>query len=51
MDFTRASSDVVAMPRIASALALVAEGKTQHEAAAAVGVNPSTVSRWQRDAA
>jgi RNA polymerase sigma factor (sigma-70 family) len=37
--------------RIACALALVAEGKTQHEAAIAVGVNPSTVSRWRRDAA
>ncbi len=37
--------------RRAAALALVAEGKTQEEAAAAAGVNRSTVSRWRRDAA
>jgi RNA polymerase sigma factor (sigma-70 family) len=35
-------------PQIAAALALVAEGKSQRQAAAAVGVTGVTVSRWSR---
>jgi hypothetical protein len=37
--------------QVSAALALLAEGKTQRQAAAAVGVSCTTVCRWRREAA